>query len=171
MQEKNKKRSELKNSNTRLKSMTNHATEFAEKSKKKEPEDKNVKNCDERNVKCKFENSGTCRRRSECKDSHPRKTCQAYSKLGSCPLESSCEHRHPFGVCYAWQRDSFCPDGENCRHRHPFELAIKSPNQDFLDHGSPSGRLGGQGQDSQRGQGQDSQRGQGRRPARRDSRQ
>ena len=153
LQEKNKKISELENSNTRLRNMKDQATEFVERNSKPKETDDKAPGVERKAEKCKFENSGTCRKRSECKESHPRKTCQAYSKLGSCPLESACEHRHPFGVCYAWRKEAFCPDGEHCRHRHPFELGMQNTNKEhFLAPGSPSGRLGGEGQDSQRGQ-------------------
>jgi hypothetical protein len=162
VQELNKKISELENMNTRLKVMKGQAEEVIEKkdraneNKPKEVSE-NLRKDDikETKNKCKFENTGSCRKKSECREIHPKKTCQAFSKLGSCPLESACEHRHPFGVCYAWEKNAFCREGDNCRHRHPFEMAISKPSQDaFLGHGSPSRRQGEQGQDNHRHQGQ-----------------
>ena len=88
-------------------------------------------------VKCKYENTGNCKIK-RCKDIHPKKTCQGYSKLGSCAFESNCEHRHPYGVCYSWEREGFCNEGDECRHRHPFLMsaALQGLSQDnFLGHG------------------------------------
>ena len=143
--EKNKKISELENSNSRLKLMKDHATEAAEKSLK-DIKNKTVESHEaSKKVKCRFKNTGVCRRMSDCKDGHPRKTCQSHSKLGSCPMESTCEHRHPYGVCYDWEKYGSCNDGDNCRHRHPFDLARPaSASEPFLGYSSP-GRQGGSG--------------------------
>ena len=137
---KNKKISELENSNTRQKLMKEQAVEIKEKSGAKE----DVKPNDPK-VKCRFENTGVCRQ-NNCVNIHPKKTCQSFSKLGSCPLESSCEHRHPFGVCFEWEKHRSCREGDQCRHRHPFDVAGRAATPDhFLGYGSPGGP-GGQGQ-------------------------
>ena len=163
--DKNKKIAELESSNTRLRLMKDQALEISDKTRKssstnakadkdeekEEPTDKSKKKV----VKCRYENTGVCRRKSECQDVHPKKTCQPHSKLGSCPMESICEHRHPFGVCYDWEKYGSCFEGDSCRHRHPFDVAASAPSH-FLGHGSPVGAGGpsqGQGQASQRSPG------------------
>ena len=60
---------------------------------------------------------------------HPKKTCQAYSKLGSCPQESVCEHRHPQKICFRLQSTGYCPTGDRCRSRHPLEYAYQDLSQ------------------------------------------
>ena len=139
-----KKVSELENSNTRLRLLKDQALETAEKNMKTKDEEVDDKSKNKK-VKCHFENTGVCRQKNDCTDFHPKKTCQAHSKLGSCPLESSCEHRHPHGVCYDWERYGSCYNGDNCRHKHPFDVARASPaaNPDhFLGFGSPGGSGG-----------------------------
>ena len=154
--EKNKKISQLENENTRLKSMNEHANEIINKSSKVkevvEKKEKVEENTIENKKKCRYENTGVCRAKNECKDLHPKKTCQSFSKLGSCSLESSCEHRHPFEVCYNWEKYGSCTEGDKCRHRHPFDLAIarQSTPDPFLSHSSPSNR--GMGEQNQGGQ-------------------
>ena len=184
--DKNKKISELENGMTRLRLMKNHAEEIGAKTKKtenkvkgdtkatdaktkekveekpkeaKKKEKDDVKPKDVKKSKCRYENTGSCRRRSQCDEYHPRTTCQSFSKLGSCPLESSCEHRHPYGICYDWNKFGSCYEGDNCRHRHPYDLVVgrsTSPNH-FLGKSSPSRGLGGVGD---RGQGSQKHRGQ-----------
>ena len=148
---------------TRLKLIKDQAEEVIEKKDRaKEDKTQDVPDNDRKDdhketkkFKCKYENSGSCRKKSECKEIHPKKTCQAFSKLGSCPLESACEHRHPFGVCYSWKKNAFCHECDNCRHRHPFEMAISNPSQDaFLGKSSPNRRQGEHSQDNQWNQGQ-----------------
>ena len=70
--------------------------------------------------KCKFENTGTCRKK-RCPYFHPRKTCQAHSKFGECSLPM-CEFRHPLGVCFEWRQKGACFYGDGCRNRHPNEM-------------------------------------------------
>ena len=77
-----------------------------------------------RHHQCRFENTGRCRTKN-CKNLHPKKTCQPFSKFGSCPTESKCENRHPYGVCYDWERYGRCASGDECRHKHPFEMAVR----------------------------------------------
>ena len=72
------------------------------------------------NIKCRFENTGTCRKKN-CKNQHPKKTCQNYSYYGVCSSQS-CDRRHPWGVCYIWQQHGACFYGERCRNRHPIDL-------------------------------------------------
>ena len=140
---KNKKISEVENSNTRQKLMKEQAVEIKEKSGAKDDIKTNAPK-----LKCRFENTGVCRQ-NNCVNIHPKKTCQPFSKLGSCPLESSCEHRHPFGVCFEWEKHGTCRDGDQCRHRHPFDVAMRAATPDhFLGYGSPGGP-GGQGQAAQ----------------------
>ena len=79
--------------------------------------DTRVKN---KQVKCKFENTGTCHTK-RCPYFHPRKTCQAHSMLGECSLPI-CELRHPLGVCFEWRRKGACFYGDGCRNRHPREM-------------------------------------------------
>ena len=149
--------------------MKDQATEIASKSNQaKEVKDKRKTDVDKPNDvkrnKCRYENTGNCRAKNECKDVHPKKTCQSFSKLGSWPLESSCEHRHPYGVCYDWEKFGSCREGDMCRHRHPFDMALSKPStpDHFLGHGSPNRGMGGQeqGGPGQGGQGQGGQGGQ-----------
>ena len=141
--EKNKKISELENSNTRLKLIKEQAKEGTEMNLKKIKE-KEVVSQTSKKTRCRYDNTGKCRKNSECDDLHAKKTCQSHSKLGSCPMESSCEHRHPFGICYEWERYGACSYGDACRHRHPYDLQRPTqPQPDhFLGYGSP-GRQGG----------------------------
>ena len=97
--EKGKKISQLENVNTRLKVLKDQAQEIEEKTKhhRRIHDEVSTKKSDtkinwkkDEKKKCKFENSGTCRRKNSCGDYHPKTTCQSYSKLGSCPLESRC---------------------------------------------------------------------------------
>ena len=81
------------------------------------------------NIKCYYENNGTCRDLERCKFSHPKKTCQSHSKLGSCAQESLCEHRHPRKVCPRLQSAGYCAGGDRCRDRHPLEYAYQDPSQ------------------------------------------
>ena len=150
--EKNKRICELETTNTRLQLMYNHSKEV-NKSTKDEPKAKKANTNDDKketpkvspskasqkNVKCVYENSGSCRN-SSCKFIHPKKTCQGHSRYGSCPSESICEHRHPSKVCNNLQRSGFCPDGDRCRVRHPVEYG--SHVQPFLGqgHGFPQGQ-------------------------------
>ena len=48
--------------------------------------------------KCQFENTGTCRKKN-CRNIHPKKTCQNYSNYGVCSFRG-CDLRHPWGVCH-----------------------------------------------------------------------
>ena len=133
--DKNRKISELENSNSRLRLMKDQAKEIADKkSVTPPPSSASVK-------KCKFENTGNCRNGNKCPEAHSKNTCQSFSKLGSCPLESQCEHRHPYGICYDWQNHGACFKGDICRNRHPIEMAAhRTQNPEhFLGHGSPSG--------------------------------
>ena len=152
-----KKIAELENCNIRLNLMKDQALDVKEKTRKQstndEKADKVEKKVDADEVskkktdKCRYENTGFCRRKSECKEWHPKKTCQSFSKLGSCPLESTCEHRHPYGICYDWEKFGSCFQGDSCRHRHPFDILRTSnaPQEPFLGSGSPRG-AGGQSQ-------------------------
>jgi hypothetical protein len=164
--DKNKKISELENSNTRYKLIKEQVNEAAAVKSKEDVKDKDDIDAQKvaKKVKCRFDNTGKCRRSSECKDVHPKKTCQSHSKLGSCPMESTCEHRHPYGVCYEWEKYGACDNGDGCRHRHPFDLArhASSGSNHFLGNGSPGrqGGPGGQGQGHPRpGKGHQDQRG------------
>ena len=156
--EKNKKISELENENTRLKLMKDQAKEGAEK---KLRQSKNEDTLDtSKRVRCRYDNSGRCRKNSDCKDVHARKTCQSYSKLGSCPMESTCEHRHPHGICYDWEKYGSCTHGDTCRHRHPLDLVRSAQSDHFLGRGSPSRQAGsGSGQHRSPRQGHQDQRG------------
>ena len=104
----------------------------------------------ENRVQCRYENTGVCRNKTNCVDVHPRKTCQAHSKLVSCSTEALCEHRHPFGICFDYQNFGFCQNGDNCRNQHPFELARRNNHtlsfeQDVIGQGQAGTdqRLGG----------------------------
>ena len=110
----------------------------------KKIKEKEVVSQTSKKTRCRYDNTGKCRKNSECDDLHAKKTCQSHSKLGSCPMESSCEHRHPFGICYEWERYGACSYGDACRHRHPYDLQRPTqPQPDhFLGYGSP-GRQGG----------------------------
>ena len=134
--DKNKKISELENSNTRLKLMKDQAKEMADKQTPK-----NTPKSPSQVMKCKYENRGNCRNGSSCDKAHPKTTCQSHSKLGSCPMQLQCDHRHPFGICYDWQTHGGCYRGDSCRNRHPVEMAAqRASNSDpFLGHGSPGG--------------------------------
>ena len=71
---KNKKISELDNYITRLKQMKDHATEAADKKDKPKEDIEDKKNAghkDTKMMKCKFENTGNCRKNSKCGDPHP----------------------------------------------------------------------------------------------------
>ena len=98
--------------------------------------------------RCKFENTGVCRRKDTCLDFHPRTTCQPHSKLGSCHAQAACDHRHPHGICYDWQQYGSCYNGDGCRNRHPIELT-QVPPQSFLGQGQ--GSPGGSRPDTQQG--------------------
>ena len=157
--EKGKKIFELENVNTRLKVLKDQAQEIEEKTKhhRRIHDEVSTKKSDtkinwkkDEKKKCKFEHSGTCRRKNSCGDYHPKTTCQSYSKLGSCPLESRCEHRHPYGVCYEWEQHGTCRHGDGCRHRHPFGAVLLTPRAPFLGQGSP-GQEGGQREQDRRG--------------------
>ena len=148
----NKKVSELENSNTRLKLMKEQSKEIIDKMKPETSEKK--KTVDDKNVKvkkCKFENTGLCRNKTNCPEFHPKKTCQPHSKLGSCPAESSCEHRHPYGICFEWEKHGACYTGDDCRNRHPFELSrqVYHNQEPFLGRGSPHRDQGGAGGERQ----------------------
>ena len=93
----------------------NHVTELLRKQNVNECETKNKK------LKCSFENTGTCRKKN-CRNYHPKKTCQNYSNYGVCSFRE-CELRHPWGVCHIWQQHGACFYGERCRNRHPVELS------------------------------------------------
>ena len=125
--------------------MKDQAKEIIDKNDKKPATLK----ANETKSKCRYENTGLCKKKSDCTDIHPRKTCQAHSKLGSCPSEALCDHRHPYGICYDWQRFGTCFNGDSCRNRHPFELGrpANSSDQAFLGHGQGGGepRAGLQG--------------------------
>ena len=145
MTEQSKKISELENVNTRLRLMKDQAAEIVDKVGAKKEEPIEADRSKHKMVKCRFENTGVCRQKNDCKDFHPKKTCQAHSKLGSCPLESSCEHRHPYGICYDWEKYGSCFNGDNCRHKHPFDVlraAAPTTPDHFLGHGSPGGSGG-----------------------------
>ena len=158
---KNKKISELENENVRLKLMKEQSEDIENRIKSvRKDEDKNKKvekkvEFKEMQSKCRYENTGLCRNKTNCNDIHPKITCQSHSKLGSCPLVSSCEHRHPFGICYDWEKYGTCNNGDNCRHRHPFDLIRQVQSDPFLGYGSPTRQdgLGGQGQFNQRSPG------------------
>ena len=137
---KNKKISELENSITRLTLMQGQSKEIIDKLKPETADIKKKHDDKQENAKkCRFENTGLCRNKTNCAEFHPKKTCQAHSKLGSCSAESSCEHRHPHGIFFEWERHGGCSNGEGCRNRHPFELSRQvSGNQEpFLGRGSP----------------------------------
>ena len=70
--------------------------------------------------KCQFENTGTCRKKN-CRNFHPKKTCQNYSNYGVCSFRG-CDLRHPWGVCHIWQQHGACFYGDKCRNRHPIQL-------------------------------------------------
>ena len=138
--EKNTKISQLEIANTRLQSMFEHAKELGQKNSKpndesgkskkendpKEPVEPEAK---KQNAKCFYENNGTCRDADKCKFVHPKKTCQAFSKLGSCAQENLCDHRHPRKVCPRLQSTGYCPGGDRCRDRHPLEYAYQDYSQ------------------------------------------
>ena len=130
---KNKKITELDNENTRLKLIKSNNASVS-----KAPEaDRNSPLKADTRIKCRYENTGNCKTK-HCKNFHPKKTCQGYSKLGSCAFESICEHRHPYGVCHSWKRDGSCNEGDECRHRHPFYMSseiLRSSQDHFLAEG------------------------------------
>ena len=84
-----KKVSELEGMNTRMqliKEQVNNGFDLGKVSdKNRTPENKKSK-APSKN-KCKIENTAKCPRGRDCKDHHPNKTCQNYSKMGTCPLE------------------------------------------------------------------------------------
>ena len=134
--EKNGRISKLELENTRLQMMFDHAKEIkhdkpnAEREKpKKEDKESSESQVPKPNIKCFYENNGTCRDQDKCKFSHPKKTCQSYSKLGSCPQESLCEHRHPRKICLRLQSTGYCAGGDRCRDRHPLEYAYQDCSQ------------------------------------------
>ena len=145
----NKKISELNNAITRLTMMKDQAKD-AVNIKLKENKKETVVDHAAKKTKCRYENTGICRSKSECQDVHPKKTCQSHSKMGSCPMESTCEHRHPYGVCYDYEKYGSCHNGDICRHRHPIELSRPGSSDPFLGYGSPGRQEapGGQGQGS-----------------------
>ena len=130
--------SELEVANTRLKMICEHAKEINEKNPatktknvcSNEPitpvdaREASTKDSNKVPFKCFYENNGNCRESEiKCKFVHPKKTCQAYSKLGSCPQESLCEHRNPQKICFRLQSTGYCPTGDRCRSRQPLEYA------------------------------------------------
>ena len=86
------------------------------------PKKQNINNSEIKNKihRCQFENTGTCRKKN-CRNYHPKKTCQNYSNYGVCSFRG-CELRHPWGVCHNWQQSGECAYGERCRNRHPIQL-------------------------------------------------
>ena len=76
MDKKTKKISELENENIRLKLINNQVKEAVEKTPKDNkvnPREKESSGA--KKVKCNYDNTGKCRRNSECKDYHAKKTC------------------------------------------------------------------------------------------------
>ena len=119
---------------TRLKLMKDQAKEVMTKTDQKSSAPKESKG----KSRCRYENTGVCRRKDTSQDFHPRTTCQPHSKLGSCHAQAVCDHRHPHGICYDWQTYGSCFNGDGCRNRHPIELT-QVPAQSFLVQGSPGG--------------------------------
>ena len=132
---KNMKISELESLNTRLKMMLDHTKELRGIKDKIKPSGDEKKTVDDvtqplnQPQKCYYENNGTCRDQERCKYFHPKRTCQAFSKLGSCSQESLCEHRHPRKVCLRLQSTGYCAAGDRCRDRHPLEYAYQDLSQ------------------------------------------
>ena len=83
-----------------------------------------------RNIKCSFENSGTCAKKETCPYYHPKRVCQNFSKLGSCSNEASegstCDLRHPRKICFRLEASGYCNSGDRCRYRHPLKYAHSS---------------------------------------------
>ena len=76
--------------------------------------------------KCKYEDKGKCRERSDCKFIHPRGTCKSFSANGVCKFGNKCTFRHPSGTCHQWENSRECPRGNLCKFRHPSEVPKKS---------------------------------------------
>ena len=107
--------------------------------------------------KCKYENTGTCNNKANCRNYHPQKVCQQFSSFGSCSLDSICELRHPATSCFEWESYGVCRLGDKCRHRHPCVAHSGNFRQNFLYYGRlDPGYNQAQG-DSQRPQSQWSQ--------------
>ena len=86
---------------------------------------------------CKFERTGTCHNRSDCRNYHPVRTCQFYSKIGACANTDTCQLRHPKDTCFEWESAGSCRKGDSCRYRHPLELQWKRSSDAFLAQGHP----------------------------------
>ena len=66
--------------------------------------------------KCKFFNSGFCKRREDCRFEHPESLCETFQGNVKCPSFRTCPHRHP-KVCRDWKVGK-CFRGEICLYLH-----------------------------------------------------
>ena len=99
------------------------------------PSDK--ENTEVKEVKrCRFNNTGFCKYRNECRFRHSENVCENFLRDGRCEMKQSCPSRHP-KTCKYWKREpKGCKRKENCKylHRDIQPIIAKASEQSSVDN-------------------------------------
>ena len=73
--------------------------------------------------KCKFYDSGFCKRRENCRFEHPKSLCQTFLETVNCQYPRTCPHRHP-RVCRECKVGNVLEEKVACIYIHRLNMRI-----------------------------------------------
>ena len=67
--------------------------------------------------KCRYEDKGYCKYKSNCKFYHPGQICEKFLRDGKCESGQTCNNRHP-RKCRYWKGGEGCNRQQACKYLH-----------------------------------------------------